>query len=157
MGPTSSAATPARPVLLTVDDDPSVSRAVAPDLRRHLVTRIEADPANDVLTCTQIARGEAEDHLAAGAGGTLVLRTARDGEHLLVEVGDDGPGIAPDVAGRVFQAFLTTTKAPDAGSGLGRGGATRIVARRHHGELGFRPDERGTTCTVRRPLVQDLQ
>ena len=92
---------------------------------------------------------------AMGAGGTLVLRTARDGDALLVEVGDDGPGIAPDVAARVFQAFFTT-KAPGAGSGLGLDGAKRIVERRHHGELAFRTGAGGTTFTVRLPLVQDL-
>jgi thioredoxin reductase (NADPH) len=48
-GPADSAAQPRKPVMLTVDDDPSVSRAVARDLRRHYgedhrIVRAESGP-----------------------------------------------------------------------------------------------------------------
>lgn len=48
-GPLAAAAQPRKPVMLTVDDDPSVSRAVARDLRRHYgedhrIVRAESGP-----------------------------------------------------------------------------------------------------------------
>ncbi|OBK52039.1 FAD-dependent oxidoreductase [Mycobacterium sp. 1081908.1] len=50
--PTDTAAQPRKPVLLTVDDDPSVSRAVARDLRRHYGDRhriVRAESGPDAL------------------------------------------------------------------------------------------------------------
>ena len=52
---------------------------------------------------------------------------------MCVEIGDDGPGIPPDLQARVFDAFFTT-KPVGQGTGLGLDIAQRIVVR-HHGEL----------------------
>ncbi len=92
---------------------------------------------------------------AMGARGTLTLRTRVDGDSLVVEIGDDGPGIPEDVQPRVWEAFFTT-KGPGEGSGLGLETARRIVERRHHGEIGFATGPDGTTFTVRLPLQQRL-
>jgi signal transduction histidine kinase len=70
---------------------------------------------------------------AVGADGRITLRTRRLGERVCVEVGDNGPGIPPDLQGRIFDAFFTT-KPVDQGTGLGLDIAQRIVVR-HHGEL----------------------
>src|SRR4030095_4797286 len=40
--------------------------------------------------------------------GTLTLRTARDGDRVLVEMGDPGPAIPPKLRRRVFEPFFTT-------------------------------------------------
>ncbi|MDQ4098087.1 MAG: ATP-binding protein, partial [Actinomycetota bacterium] len=45
---------------------------------------------------------------AMEGGGRLRLRTARDGDTVLVEVGDNGPGIPPELQKRVFDPFFTT-------------------------------------------------
>lgn len=50
--------------------------------------------------------------------GTLTLRTAADGDRLLVEIGDDGHGIPPEIQPRVFDAFFTTK---EVGKGTGMG------------------------------------
>ena len=88
---------------------------------------------------------------ATGGRGTIVLRTRRDGDDAVVEVVDDGPGIAPEVLPRIWDAFFTTKPAGE-GSGLGLDSARRIVEGRHHGtiEAGTGPD--GTTFRVRLPL-----
>jgi signal transduction histidine kinase len=84
--------------------------------------------------------------------GRLVLRTRRDGDDAVcVEVEDAGPGIPPEVQGRVFDAFFTT-KAPGEGSGLGLDGARRIVEQRHLGTLDFTTGPDGTVFRVRLPL-----
>ena len=84
---------------------------------------------------------------------SLTLRTSLDGDHLLVEVADDGPGIPAEVQPRVFEAFFTT-KGPGGGSGLGLDNAQRIVVKRHNGRLDLVSGPEGTTFRVRLPLVQ---
>jgi signal transduction histidine kinase len=66
-------------------------------------------------------------------GGRLTLRTRVQGQRVLVEVGDDGPGIPDDLQERVFDAFFTT-KPVGHGAGLGLDIAQRIVVR-NHGEV----------------------
>ncbi|MFC5951122.1 ATP-binding protein [Pseudonocardia lutea] len=66
--------------------------------------------------------------------GTLTVRTAREGERLLVEIGDTGPGIPAEIRSRIFEPFFTT-KAVGEGTGLGLDISWRIVVNRHHGDL----------------------
>lgn len=70
---------------------------------------------------------------AMGERGAIRIRTWRDGDHACIEIGDTGPGIPPDVQGRIFEAFFTT-KAMGKGTGLGLDIAYRIV-NRHRGAI----------------------
>ena len=49
--------------------------------------------------------------------GRLTVRTARDGDWVLVEIGDNGPGI-PEAAAHILEPFYTT-KPVGKGTGLG--------------------------------------
>jgi thioredoxin reductase (NADPH) len=79
---------PARPVLLTVDDDRAVSRAVARDLRRHYGDRyrvVRAESGADALAVLRelTARGETTalllaDHRMPGMTGVEFLEQAMD-------------------------------------------------------------------------------
>jgi signal transduction histidine kinase len=96
---------------------------------------------------------------AAGAlsgGGQVTLRTSRDGDDVVVEVRDDGPGIPPEVLPRVFDTFFTT-KPAGLGSGLGLDNVKRIVERRHGGTVEIDsstgPGPTGTAVRVRLPVV----
>jgi signal transduction histidine kinase len=87
---------------------------------------------------------------ASPVGGTVRIRTAREGDQAVVEITDQGPGIPPEVRSRIFEPFFTT-KPVGQGTGLGLDTSYRIV-RSHKGDIRFdsRPGE--TRFTVRLPL-----
>ncbi|MDQ4090965.1 MAG: ATP-binding protein, partial [Actinomycetota bacterium] len=66
--------------------------------------------------------------------GTLHLTTRVEGDDVVVEVGDTGRGMPPEVAARAFEAFYTT-KDVGKGTGLGLDIARRIVEERHGGAI----------------------
>jgi signal transduction histidine kinase len=68
--------------------------------------------------------------------GTLTVRTRLDGDRVLVEIGDTGPGIPEAVAAHIFEPFYTT-KPVGKGTGLGLDVCWRIVVQRHGGDLTF--------------------
>jgi signal transduction histidine kinase len=84
---------------------------------------------------------------AVGERGTITVRTRRDGECILVDIADTGPGIPPDIRSRVFEPFFTT-KDVGSGTGLGLDTARRIVIERHGGSMTFDSSEEGTTFHV---------
>jgi signal transduction histidine kinase len=71
---------------------------------------------------------------AVGEKGTITVSTRRDGDCALIDIGDDGPGIAPEIRDRIFDSFFTT-KEVGSGTGLGLATARRIVVDRHNGSL----------------------
>ncbi len=93
-------------------------------------------------------------HASSGDGclGKLRIGCRLEGEMLLVEIWDTGPGIPPELQQRIFEPFFTT-KAPGEGLGLGLDNAMRMV-RKHRGHLSVK-SEPGSTCfRVRLPLDQ---
>jgi signal transduction histidine kinase len=66
--------------------------------------------------------------------GTLRLATRADTDHIIVEIGDTGPGMPAEVAAHAFEPFYTT-KDVGRGTGLGLDIARRIVVERHGGEI----------------------
>ncbi|HEU5107957.1 MAG TPA: ATP-binding protein [Micromonosporaceae bacterium] len=85
--------------------------------------------------------------------GTLTVRTARDGDRVLVEIGDTGPGIPEELRRRVFEPFFTT-KPVGQGTGLGLDISYRIVANRHAGQLTVESRPGDTRFQVRLPLSE---
>jgi signal transduction histidine kinase len=86
--------------------------------------------------------------------GTIRVRTAAAGDHVLVSVSDTGTGIAPEVADGIYDPFFTTK---DVGRGTGQGLAIarQIVVERHGGSIEFETQPgRGTTFHVRLPVAQ---
>lgn len=82
--------------------------------------------------------------------GELRIRTARELDRLLVEIGDNGPGIPPEVQAHVFEPFFTT-KGVGQGTGLGLETVRRIV-REHSGEITVESVPGDTRFQIRLPL-----
>lgn len=85
--------------------------------------------------------------------GTLTLHTARDGEQLLVEIGDTGPGVPDDMRQQIFEPFFTT-KPVGEGTGLGLDVSWRIVVNWHGGSMRVISEPGDTRFQVRLPLTE---
>lgn len=84
----------------------------------------------------------------APRGGTVRMRASAEGQHVVVTIEDDGPGIPAEVQGEIFRPFFTTK---DRGQGTGLGLSTaRRIAEMHGGGLELvRTGETGTVFRVR--------
>ena len=91
---------------------------------------------------------------AMRGAGTLTIRTARRGDHALVEIGDTGGGIPDENLDRIFTPFFTT-KPVGQGTGLGLDISWRIVADRHGGDIQVESLPGDTRFQVLLPLTED--
>ncbi|MGW4633423.1 ATP-binding protein [Nocardia sp. NPDC004415] len=88
---------------------------------------------------------------AMNGEGTLTVRTYQENDCAAVEIGDTGPGIAPEAKGRIFEPFFTTKPVGD-GTGLGLDISFRIVVNKHHGDIRVESEPGDTRFIVRLPL-----
>ncbi|RJO76664.1 histidine kinase [Nocardia panacis] len=88
---------------------------------------------------------------AMGGAGTLTLRTRRENECAVVEIGDTGPGVSPEVRSRIFEPFFTT-KPVGEGTGLGLDISFRIVVNKHGGDIRLESAPGDTRFAVWLPL-----
>jgi len=75
--------------------------------------------------------------------GQLRVRTYRDDGCVVVEIGDNGPGIPADVQPHIFEPFFTTKRVGE-GTGLGLDTVQRIV-KKHRGNIQV-TSKPGDTC-----------
>jgi PAS domain S-box-containing protein len=81
---------------------------------------------------------------ATRGDGTIWVRTAREGERVVVRIADDGSGVPAEVADRIFDPFFTTKDVGD-GTGLGLSISHQIV-QSHGGELELEHDVAPGAC-----------
>ena len=84
-------------------------------------------------------------------GGTLTVRTGRDDDHVVVEIGDTGIGIPENLQSKIFEPFFTT-KPVGQGTGLGLDICYRVVTQRHGGDLRVISHPGDTRFVVRLPV-----
>lgn len=89
---------------------------------------------------------------AMGGKGELRVRTYRDDTCVVVEIGDNGPGIPPDIEAHMFEPFFTT-KGVGEGTGLGLDTALRIV-RKHRGRIQVESKPGNTRFQIFLPLAE---
>ncbi len=90
---------------------------------------------------------------AMGGQGELRVRTYRSDDCVVVEIGDNGPGISPEVQPHIFEPFFTT-KGVGEGTGLGLDTVQRIV-KKHRGNIQVTSQPGDTRFQVWLPLAED--
>jgi signal transduction histidine kinase len=90
---------------------------------------------------------------AMNGNGRLTIRTARENDRLLVEIGDTGPGVPAELTQRIFEPFFTT-KPVGEGTGLGLDISWRIVVKKHRGDLRVESEPGDTRFQVLLPLTE---
>ena len=124
----------------------------APDL--GLVSVVPQDIGRVLLNLFTNAFYAVRQRQQAGEAGyapTVSVRTERAGDEVVVQVQDNGTGIAEAVQQKIFQPFFTTKPAGE-GTGLGLSLAHDIIAKGHGGALTVESQEgQGTEFTVRLP------
>jgi two-component system OmpR family sensor kinase len=123
---------------------------------RHAVT-VEADPAvwavADEERVLQIGRALIANALSHTPAGTeVVVSATRVGGRALLAVRDDGPGIPPEHAERIFDRFYRVDGAQASGSGLGLAIA-RELATHMDGTVELRSMPGQTTFTLSLPAA----
>jgi signal transduction histidine kinase len=73
-------------------------------------------------------------------GGTIYIRAHFNDQEVVTEIEDSGRGIAPEIIGRLFEAFATFGKAKGTGLGLS---ITQKIVEDHQGRIWARNSERG--------------
>jgi signal transduction histidine kinase len=91
---------------------------------------------------------------AMSGKGQLRVRTYREDSCVVVEIGDNGPGISSQVKPHIFEPFFTT-KGVGEGTGLGLDTVQRIV-KKHRGTIQVDSKPGDTRFQVRLPLSEDL-
>ncbi len=89
---------------------------------------------------------------AMNGSGELLVRTCRELDTVVVDIGDNGPGVPPEIQSRIFEPFFTT-KTVGEGTGLGLDTVVRIVEK-HHGRIDLKSKPGDTRFTVRLPIKQ---
>src|SRR5256712_1355205 len=117
--------------------------------------RLQADEARLAQVVANVLTNAAK---YTEPGGHIALAARRDGEQVVIEVRDDGIGIAPTLLPRIFDLFVQGRQASDrAEGGLGIGLAlVRNLVALHAGTVEARSPGlgKGSTFTVRLPAIE---
>ena len=154
-------ARPAEPALAPVDMKAIADRAadeIRADARSKggdvavvgTFARVEGDDVLLRQAFSNLCRNAVEACASAGTPPRIAVEGALEPGHLRVSVVDNGPGIDPKVASRMFRPFVTTRPQ---GTGLGLALVQKIVVI-HNGRVSAAPEPGGgTRFTVTLPTT----
>jgi CheY-like chemotaxis protein/anti-sigma regulatory factor (Ser/Thr protein kinase) len=115
---------------------------------------VDADPARLAQIVSNLVHNAVK---FTHEGGRIDVSVSTEGGHAVLEVADDGPGIAPEMLGRVFDLFTQASRGGDrqeGGLGIGLTLVQRLVEM-HGGTVEARSEGEGhgATFRVRIPLA----
>lgn len=99
---------------------------------RRRAARLRADRDQVIQVLTNLVQN-ALDAVKGATTPRVTVTIDTDGPYVSFSVADDGPGVAPEIAARLFEPYATTK---EHGTGLGLAIAQRI-ALEHDGELSY--------------------
>jgi len=89
---------------------------------------------------------------ASGAAGRILVAARREGGHIIVEVCDNGSGVAREIRSRLFEPFVSRSAE---GTGLGLAIAARIMDA-HGGSIALAERAGWSTCfSLRFPVITE--
>jgi signal transduction histidine kinase len=107
---------------IILDLDPEIKEV---SLIREDFTRVIINLCNNAFDAMRSVKTK---HAAS-----LTVRTKKQGDHITIEVEDNGPGIPDEIKDKILQPFFTTKKGTE-GTGLGLS-ITHDIVKAHGGEL----------------------
>ena len=110
--------------------------------------RVRGEPGELCQVWTNLIHNAVQ---AMPGGGKLGVAARAEEDWVVIEVTDDGPGIAPEVRERIFESEVTT-RAASGGSGLGLAIVRRIVEA-HGGQISVESSPGHTRFQVRLPAL----
>ena len=114
--------------------------------RESLPIKADSDLVKQALLNVVLNGVQAMEH-----GGILTIAAHREDSTALIEVHDQGKGIAPDIQDKVFNLYFTTKKS---GSGIGLAVSYRVL-QMHSGALDFNTElGAGTTFRLLLPIAE---
>lgn len=140
----------ARKIVALVGKDTRERGVVVTVSAGQYLPRVQADAIQVELLLANLLTNAIDAAANAAAGNGLVaVRLYQTNSQLVLEVDDNGPGVADDVADRIFEPFETTKTS---GMGLGLTVARQIVES-HGGTLTWAPREpQGARFTAAFPI-----
>jgi PAS domain S-box-containing protein len=83
---------------------------------------------------------------------TLILRAFKEGDYLVIEIEDNGPGIPDKIKNKIFEPFFTTKEVGE-GTGLGLSVSFMIIKNNHNGILNVDSAKNcGTVFQIKLPV-----
>ncbi|WP_043363566.1 sensor histidine kinase KdpD [Belnapia sp. F-4-1] len=131
-------------------------RATGRAIERHLDARLPA-PRLDPALLDQVLGNLLDNALKfSGPEGRVLVAARREGHEVALAVEDDGPGIAAEALGRVFDPFYRASRTDRIAAGTGLGlaiarGLTEAMGGRIGAESPVAAGGRGTRVTLRFP------
>lgn len=127
--------------------EPLLSSQIRPcvEIEPDLVVRAEHDPLVQVFA--NLLRNAAQ---AAGLDGRVGVRARRSPEEVVVDVWDDGPGVAEELRDTLFRVWGVTTRRE--GKGLGLMVVSRVLSHLHW-HVDFLREEDLTVFRIRIPTI----
>ncbi|MBX2872989.1 MAG: GHKL domain-containing protein [Saprospiraceae bacterium] len=138
-------------------NSPSFQLEMVTDLDENLpsITLVPQDLSRVLLNIINnacYALNEKQQEKIEGYRSKLTIKTAKEGEELVIRVTDNGPGIPEDIRSKIFNHFFTTKPTGDGNAGLGLSICYEIVVQNLGGKLEVESEEGVfTTFIIRLP------